>query len=164
MVAALLFSKYTTAASKITSIQRLSVQDGRMSENNPPMHREERGFGPQTPQYLRVIRVFFAAIPGRWPARALPTTGCPQPSRPRSGCARTVHRPARAAKAPLQRSPGSHRTRQTTVSQLFHRQPAPGRAHQKPPQSRNRPARNPTSLAPPESKRGLQTASPEACY
>lgn len=29
----------------------------------------------------------FAAIPGCWPGRALPTSGCPQPGRPRSGCA-----------------------------------------------------------------------------
>ena len=32
-------------------------------------------------------RVYFAAIPGCWPGRALPTSGCPQPGRPRSGCA-----------------------------------------------------------------------------
>lgn len=33
-------------------------------------------------------RVYFAARPGCWPSRALPTSGCPQPGRPRSGCAR----------------------------------------------------------------------------
>ena len=32
-------------------------------------------------------RICFAAIPGCWPGRALPTSGCPQPGRPRSGCA-----------------------------------------------------------------------------
>lgn len=37
-------------------------------------------------------RVYFAARPGCWPGRALPTSGCPQPGRPRSGCAR--HEPS----------------------------------------------------------------------
>lgn len=32
-------------------------------------------------------RICFAAISGCWPGRALPTSGCPQPGRPRSGCA-----------------------------------------------------------------------------
>ena len=42
----------------------------------------------------------FAAIPGRWPGRALPTSGCPQPGRPRSGCALGPFVP-HAAHAPM---------------------------------------------------------------
>ena len=45
--------------------------------------------------------VFFAAIPGCWPGRTLPTTGCPQPGRPRSGCALGPFVP-HAAHAPME--------------------------------------------------------------
>lgn len=40
-----------------------------------------------TPPHVSRRRICFAAIPGCWPGRALPTSGCPQPGRPRSGCA-----------------------------------------------------------------------------
>ena len=36
---------------------------------------------------LMLTRICFAANPGCWPGRALPTSGCPQPGRPHSGCA-----------------------------------------------------------------------------
>jgi len=45
-------------------------------------------------------RICFAAIPGCWPGRALPTSGCPQPGRPRSGCALGPFVP-HAAHAPM---------------------------------------------------------------
>lgn len=40
-----------------------------------------------TPPHVSRRRICFAAIPGCWTGRALPTAGCPQPGRPRSGCA-----------------------------------------------------------------------------
>lgn len=46
-------------------------------------------------------RFYFAAIPGCWPGRTLPTTGCPQPGRPRSGCALGPFVP-HAAHAPME--------------------------------------------------------------
>lgn len=57
--------------------------------------------------------------------------------------------------------PACHRTLSGSATRPLHQRLAPGRAHQRPPQSRNRPARNPTSLALSASVNGLQAASPE---
>lgn len=42
---------------------------------------------------------YSAARPGCWPGRTLPTTGCPQPGRPRSGCAPLAGRATRSPRA-----------------------------------------------------------------
>lgn len=59
----------------------------------------------------------FAAIPGCWPGRALPTSGYPQPGRPRSGCAlgpfvpHAAHAPMRVSRTASRRLRRSSHTR-----------------------------------------------------
>lgn len=65
-------------------------------------------------------RIYFAAIPGCWPGRALPTSGCPQPGRPRSGVrsgrsCRT--QPTRPWKSPARPAVGSGRSSHTRLQQ-----------------------------------------------
>ncbi len=50
---------------------------------------------------MRHVAEFIAAIPGCWPGRTLPTSSCPQPGRPRSGCALGPFVP-HAAHAPME--------------------------------------------------------------
>ena len=54
-----------------------------------------------TPPQVSRRRIYFAARAGCWPGRALPTSGCPQPGRPRSGCALGPFVP-HAAHAPME--------------------------------------------------------------
>lgn len=61
-------------------------------------------------------RICFAAISGCWPGRALPTSGCPQPGRPRSGCALGPFVP-HAAHAPM----GVSRTASRRLRSVFAR-------------------------------------------
>lgn len=59
----------------------------------------------------------FAAIPGCWPGRALPTSGYPQPGHPRSGCAlgpfvpHAAHAPMRVSRTASRRLRRSSHTR-----------------------------------------------------
>jgi len=130
-------------------------------EREPARCQEEWGAAITAHAHRNVVVAFevFAAIPGCWPGRALPTSGCPQPGRPRSGCAPLAVRYAavtcssahtrstsRRGRQRLHRNgyPSSHRTPPTTNSDSFHQQPTLGSTHQKPSRGRDSPACNST--------------------
>ena len=99
-------------------------------------------YSPRITLQLLQRLINFAAIPGCWPGRALPTLGCPQPSQRRTPYARSSgllpsrarprpSRPATSAggKGSLRRLPNSHRMPPATASELLHQQQTPGITH-----------------------------------
>ena len=119
-------------------------------------HVPARQCGSRNPHAHEFV---FAAIPGCWPGRALPTSSCPQPGRTpyarSSGLLPSRARPrpsspsaSAGGKGSLRRQLSSHHTPPATVSQSLHQQPTPSSARQKPRQGCDSPSCNSNPPAP----------------
>lgn len=96
---------------------------------------------------------FFAAIPGCWPGRTLPTTGCPRTSSPSASAGGKGTPRASLQQSPQATSGSTHGPASVTLQ-----------LHRRPLQGRDSPARSRTAPAPPATANRLPTALHAAVF